>query len=75
MRMLRIPYTDQTKDQPRKPLLLMHPFFESSHAYIVQGPGKALGEFEIPYVPNLVEIFTFNDVTKFTADIFSIFIS
>lgn len=44
LNMLRIPYSEATIDKPRKPVFLMHPFLESSHAWFVQGPGKALGE-------------------------------
>lgn len=47
LKMLRIPHGINKKVseifRARKPVFLMHPFLESSHAYIVQGPGKALG--------------------------------
>lgn len=44
LQMLRIPYGRNPRYDgvPRKPVFLMHPFLESAHAWIVQGPDKAL---------------------------------
>lgn len=59
IRMLRIPYSATTKDTPRKPLFLMHPFAESSHAWIVQGPGKALGWYTEHFCVDFPELLYF----------------